>query len=80
MTATADPAVIEPVVNLLLYNGLYQKTEYGVVALLACILLAAISWLMIEKPALRLKRHPLFTFSARTLTDNPVEPSPSRNA
>jgi len=69
-----------PVVNLLLYNGLYRKTEYGFVALLACILLAAISWLMIEKPALRLKRHPLFTVSARTLTDNPVEPSPSRNA
>ena len=69
-----------PVVNLLLYNGLYRKTEYGFVALIVCILLAAISWLMIEKPALRLKRHPLFTVSARTLTDNPVEPSPSRNA
>ena len=69
-----------PVVNLLLYSGLYRKTEYGFVALIACILLAAISWLIIEKPALRLKRHPLFTVSARTLSDNPVESSPSRNA
>ena len=69
-----------PVVNLLLYNGLYRKTGYGVVALFACILLAAISWLMIEKPALRLKRHPLFTVSARTLSDNPVESFPSRSA
>jgi peptidoglycan/LPS O-acetylase OafA/YrhL len=69
-----------PVVNLLLYNGLYRKTEYGFVALIACILLAAISWLMIEKPALRLKRHPLFAVSARALSDNPVEPSHSRNA
>ena len=68
-----------PVVNLLLYNGLYRKTEYGFVALIACILLAAISWLIIEKPALRLKRHPLFTVSARTLSDSTVESSPSRN-
>ena len=68
-----------PVVNLLLYSGLYRKTEYGFVALTACILLAAISWLIIEKPALRLKRHPLFTVSARTLSDNPVELPPSRN-
>ena len=37
------------------------------------VLLAAISWLIIEKPALRLKRHPLFTVSARTLSDSPVE-------
>lgn len=69
-----------PVVNLLLYSELYRKTEYGFVALLACILLAAISWLMVEKPALRLKRHPLFTVRARTLSDNSVESSPSRNA
>ena len=64
-----------PVVNLLLYSELYQKIEYGFVALMACILLAAISWLMIEKPALRLKKHPLFTVSARTLSDNPAESS-----
>ena len=69
-----------PVVNLLLYSGLYRKTEYGFVALTACILLAAISWLMIEKPALRLKRHPLFTVSARTVSDNSAESFPSRNA
>jgi peptidoglycan/LPS O-acetylase OafA/YrhL len=64
-----------PVVNLLLYSGLYRKTEYGFVALMACILLAAISWLIIEKPALRLKRHPLFTVSARTVSGSPVESS-----
>lgn len=64
-----------PVVNLLLYSGLYRKTEYGFMALFACILLAAISWLIIEKPALRLKRHPLFTVSARTLSDSSVESS-----
>ncbi|MEK6641784.1 MAG: acyltransferase [Nitrospirota bacterium] len=69
-----------PVVNLLLYSELYRKTEYGFVALMACILLGAISWLMVEKPALRLKRHPLFTVGARTLSDNSVESSPSRNA
>ena len=69
-----------PVVNLLLYSELYRKTEYGFMALMACILLAAISWLMVEKPALRLKRHPLFTVRARTLSDNSVESSPSRNA
>jgi peptidoglycan/LPS O-acetylase OafA/YrhL len=69
-----------PVVNLLLYSGLYRKTEYGFVALMACILLAAISWLIVEKPALRLKRHPLFTVSARTLSDNTIESFPSRNA
>lgn len=64
-----------PVVNLLLFIGLYRKTEYGFMALFGCILLAAISWLIIEKPALRLKRHPLFTVSARTLSDSPVESS-----
>ncbi|MEO7860988.1 MAG: acyltransferase, partial [Nitrospirales bacterium] len=69
-----------PVVNLLLYSELYRKTEYGFVALMACILLGAISWLTVEKPALRLKRHPLFTVGARTLSDNSVESSPSRNA
>lgn len=69
-----------PVVNLLIFSGLYRKTEYGFVALITCILLAAISWLIIEKPALRLKRHPLFTVSARTVSDNPVESFPSRNA
>jgi peptidoglycan/LPS O-acetylase OafA/YrhL len=69
-----------PVVNLLLYNGLYRKAEYGFVALTGSILLAVISWFLIEKPALRLKRHPLFTVSVRTLSDNPVEPVPSRNA
>jgi len=69
-----------PVVNLLIFSGLYRKIEYGFVALITCILLAAISWLIIEKPALRLKRHPLFTVSTRTLSDNPVESFPSRNA
>lgn len=50
-----------PAVNFLIYCGLRQKTEYGVLALIISLLLAAISWRFIEKPALKLKRHPLFS-------------------
>ena len=59
-----------PIVNVLLYNGLYRKTEYAFVALIASIVLAAISWFIIEKPALRLKRHPLFTVSASLVSNH----------
>jgi len=49
-----------PVMNFMIYFGLLQKIEYGILALVTSLLLAAISWRVIEKPALGLKRHPLF--------------------
>jgi peptidoglycan/LPS O-acetylase OafA/YrhL len=50
-----------PAVNFMVYCGLHQKIVYGILALLTSLLLAAISWRFIEKPALGLKRHPLFS-------------------
>lgn len=50
-----------PVVNLMIFSGLYRKAEYGVLAFIACFMLAVISWRIIERPALSLKKHPLFS-------------------
>lgn len=50
-----------PAANFMIYCGLRMKIEYGILALIASLLLAAISWIFIEKPALSLKRHPFFS-------------------
>lgn len=49
-----------PVVNLLLALGLGGTTASLALAMAATLLLALFSWLVVEKPALRLKRHALY--------------------
>jgi peptidoglycan/LPS O-acetylase OafA/YrhL len=56
-----------PVVNLLLALGLGGTSSSLAFAMAATLLLAALSWFVVEKPALRLKRHALYNHS--------VEPS-----
>lgn len=50
-----------PIVNLMIFSGLSAKFEYGLLALGGTIVLAVISWKMIEYPALSFKRHPLLS-------------------
>jgi peptidoglycan/LPS O-acetylase OafA/YrhL len=52
-----------PVVNLLLARGLAGTSSSLAVALGATALLALLSWFIVEKPALRLKRHALYSHS-----------------
>jgi peptidoglycan/LPS O-acetylase OafA/YrhL len=61
-----------PVVNLLLALGLAGTSGSLALALGATALLALLSWFIVEKPALRLKRHALYSHS--------VEPSAIRAA
>lgn len=49
-----------PVVNLLLALGLGGTARSLALALTATLLLALFSWFVVEKPALRLKRHALY--------------------
>lgn len=48
-----------PVVNLLLHGGRLGQPGWVACALAASVVLAALSWWCVEKPSLRLKRHPL---------------------
>ncbi|MDB4575613.1 acyltransferase [bacterium] len=48
-----------PVVNFMLYNGYSGDIVKALYVFLATIVLALISWVVIEKRSLRLKRHPL---------------------
>lgn len=60
-----------PAVNFMIYFGLRQKIEYGILALIASFLLAAISWRFIEKPVLSLKRHPSFSLNEEEVAQAP---------
>jgi len=48
-----------PVVNALLYLGVANTMASFGVMLATTVTIATLSWLLVEKPALRLKRHPL---------------------
>lgn len=48
-----------PVVNLLLYFGLKGELRYLAAQLALTVLAAMASWVWVERPALRLKKHPL---------------------
>jgi peptidoglycan/LPS O-acetylase OafA/YrhL len=48
-----------PVVDFLIYIGLSASFKYSIFAMLIAVGLAIISWVLIEKPCLRLKMHPL---------------------
>jgi peptidoglycan/LPS O-acetylase OafA/YrhL len=52
-----------PVANLLLALGLGGTSSSLALALGATLLLALFSWFVVEKPVLRLKRHPLYNHS-----------------
>jgi peptidoglycan/LPS O-acetylase OafA/YrhL len=54
-----------PVVNLLMQLGLVGAAWHVVLVLLATGVLATLSWWLVERPSLRLKRHPM----------NPLQPS-----
>lgn len=56
-----------PVVNLLLVLGLAGTSTALAAAIGATLLLALGSWVVIEKPALRLKRHALYKHTVGTL-------------
>ncbi len=48
-----------PVVNFLLYHNLYGGIQHAAMLFAATFTFATISWLLIERPSLRLKKHPL---------------------
>lgn len=48
-----------PVVNLLIYYGYITNASYVFVAIVVITLIAIASWLLIEKPSMKLKKHPL---------------------
>jgi peptidoglycan/LPS O-acetylase OafA/YrhL len=50
-----------PVVNLLLAVGLAGNAIGFPIALCVTLVCAALSWRLVEKPAMRLKKHPLYT-------------------
>lgn len=53
-----------PVVNFLLVVGLSGTTQSLLVAIVSTFVLAFLSWQIVEKPALRMKRHPLYEHGA----------------
>jgi len=48
-----------PIINLLLYLGFVSGLRWLIVALVATTVAAILSWSMLERQALKLKRHPL---------------------
>jgi len=48
-----------PVVNLLIYYGYTGKTLYLFIAIIVTIFLAGLSWIIIEKNSMKLKKHPM---------------------
>ena len=48
-----------PIVNFLIYTGVSGDVHQSFLALLLTIFAASVSWFVIEKPSLMLKRHPL---------------------
>jgi peptidoglycan/LPS O-acetylase OafA/YrhL len=48
-----------PVINLLMYCGLSSEYKYLLFALAATIVAAVLSWIIVERPAMKLKKHPL---------------------
>lgn len=48
-----------PVINLFIYFGFVSNTISVIFALLATFILATMSWFLVEKPSLKLKKHPL---------------------
>lgn len=48
-----------PVINLLLYCGLSSKAKHLVLALVVTMVAAVLSWIVVERPAMKLKKHPL---------------------
>ncbi len=55
-----------PVVNFLLYYGYNNGILIQMIAMLICIALAITSWVLIEKPAIKLKKHPFNPFNSTT--------------
>ncbi|MFM1916707.1 MAG: hypothetical protein RJB01_222 [Actinomycetota bacterium] len=53
-----------PVINLMMFNGYMHQFVYVVVALLASLVLAAVSWFVVERPAIRLKRRSIHSLAA----------------
>ena len=48
-----------PIVNLFVYYGYFSNISFVSLALALTIMAASISWMLIEKPAIKLKRRPL---------------------
>lgn len=48
-----------PIVNVLIYYGYVSKMSFVLLVLCLTVMAAAISWVLIEKPAIKLKKHPM---------------------
>lgn len=57
-----------PIINVMMWYGYLHEARYVVVALVGTVVLAAVSWFAIERPAMRLKKHPLFAVSSNPAT------------
>jgi peptidoglycan/LPS O-acetylase OafA/YrhL len=52
-----------PVINVLMWFGLIGSTTWLVVGVVAAVVLAILSWLLVERPALKLKRRTIRTLA-----------------
>lgn len=48
-----------PVINLFIYFGFTSNLTYVLLVLIVTLILASLSWFYVEKPSLKLKKHPL---------------------
>ena len=48
-----------PIINLFIYFGYTSNTSFVLIILVLTIIVASISWVFIENPAIKLKKHPL---------------------
>jgi len=55
----------EPVINVLLLTGAATGRAALILAIVVSLVLACASWVLIERPALALKRHPLYVHADR---------------
>lgn len=63
-----------PVINVLMYVGLLRTTTWLVIGVAATVGLAVLSWLLVERPALKLKRRTIRTPVVTPATGTAAKP------
>ncbi|MCJ8273323.1 MAG: acyltransferase [Psychrosphaera sp.] len=59
-----------PIVNFFLYYGYNNGISMQLLAMLICVAMAMTSWVLIEKPAIKLKKHPFNPFNSKVPRKN----------
>ena len=65
-----------PIINFMLFHGMTGSLGYPILAMAATVVIAIISWRRIERPSLKLKKHPLNPLS-RQQAPKPTSNTPS---